>query len=188
MLSIERLSMAEYSLDMKYWMFSVIMGVALTGCAQVEGLFDREAASAPAASNDSADAEQAGAQSDDSAQTATVSVATARTADGFDTSTNAERAEAVAAAQTTSGAAELGTTIASLGAPTEPGFWLKTPLTDRPGKGRVDYPDKGTSVVVDLIPLDVSPGAGSQISLAAMRLIEADLTGLPEVRVFRLPE
>src|SRR6056297_1331244 len=111
-----------------------------------------------------------------------------RTAEGFDTSTEAQRAEAVAAAQTTGGAVDLGVTIASLGAPTEPGFWLKTPLADQAGKGRVDYPEKGTSVVVDLIPLDASPGAGSQISLAAMRLIEADLNGLHELRVFRLPD
>ncbi|MCZ7675957.1 MAG: hypothetical protein M5U35_08950 [Roseovarius sp.] len=40
-------------------------------------------------------------------------------------------------------------------------------------------------MAVDLIPLDAAPGAGSRISLAAMRLIEADLTALPELRVFR---
>jgi len=164
------------------------MGVTLAGCAQVEGLFDPDAAKAPAASGDTAGAEQAAAAPDDPAQATRDPGATVRTADGFDTTTNAERAEAVATAQTTGGAAELGLTIASLGAPTEPGFWLKTPLADRPGKGRVDYPEKGTSVVVDLIALDASPGAGSQISLAAMRLIEADLTALPELRVFRLPK
>jgi len=70
------------------------------------------------------------------------------------------------------------------GAAADPGIWMKTPLVDSPGKGRVEYPAKGTTVAVDLIPLDAEPGSGSQLSLAAMRLLEADLTGLPEVRVF----
>lgn len=110
--------------------------------------------------------------------------ANARTADEFDTTTDAERAAAVEAAQGGSGDRDLGTTVASLGAAAEPGFWMKTPLVDAPGKGRVEYPAKGTSVAVDLIPIEGDPGSGSQMSLAAMRLLEADLTGLPEVRVF----
>lgn len=110
--------------------------------------------------------------------------ANATTAEEFDTTTQAERTAAVAQAQSSGGARDLGVTIASLGAVTEPGIWIKTPLVRAPGKGRVDYPAKGTSVSVDLLPLDGDPGAGSRLSLAAMRLLEADLTGLPEVRVF----
>ncbi|SLN49138.1 hypothetical protein ROA7450_02422 [Roseovarius albus] len=106
----------------------------------------------------------------------------------FDTTTATARAEAVKEAETSNGAKFLGNTIASLGAPTEPGIWMKTSLVKSQVKGRVDYPAKGTSVVVELVPLEASKGAGSQISLAAMRLIEADLTGLPEVKVYQLPE
>ncbi len=109
--------------------------------------------------------------------------ANAQTADEFDTTTEAERTAAVQAPQG-GGERALGSTIATLGAVSEPGIWIKTPLVKAAGKGRVEYPAKGTSVAVDLIPLDAEPGSGSQLSLAAMRLLEADLTGLPEVRVF----
>ena len=109
----------------------------------------------------------------------------ARTAEQFDTTTAEERTAAVTAAQAASAERDLGVTIASLGAVAEPGIWMKTPLVSAPAKGRVDYPAKGTSVVLDLIPLEGERGAGSQLSLAAMRLLEANLTDLPEVRVFR---
>src|SRR6056297_2569014 len=46
----------------------------------------------------------------------------------------------------------LGTTVASLGDPTEAGLWLKTPLVDLPGPGRVTT-EGGASTKVDLIPL-----------------------------------
>lgn len=108
----------------------------------------------------------------------------ARTVDEFDTTSEAERAQAVAEAAVPSGERNLGLSVASLGAVTEPGIWLKTPLISAPSRGRVEFPDKGTSVAVDLIPIDGEPGSGSRISLAAMRLIEADLTSLPEIRVY----
>ena len=74
--------------------------------------------------------------------------AAARTVEEFDTTTAAERAEAAAGTGATE--ADLGVTIASLGAAAEPGFWLKTPLVDAPAKGRVVYPATGQSVDVDL--------------------------------------
>ncbi|WP_171054546.1 D-galactarate dehydratase [Roseovarius arcticus] len=107
----------------------------------------------------------------------------ARTVEQFDTTSAADKA---AAAQPAAGGTALGTTIASLGAPGEPGFWLKTPLVKKPGPGRVVYPANGKSVKVDLIPLGGDAGAGSRMSLAALRVIEAPLTGLPEVQVFSL--
>jgi hypothetical protein len=76
----------------------------------------------------------------------------------------------------------LGTSIATLGSPTDPGIWLKTPLVSEVSQGRIEY--NGTSVNVELRPSGGAQGAGSQISLAAMRLIEAPLTGLPEVTVY----
>ena len=77
----------------------------------------------------------------------------------------------------------LGTTTASLGDPNEPGFWVKTPLVTSPQSGRVVYVNSGRSVQVQLIPAG-SAGGGSQISVAAMRLLEAPLTGLPELVVY----
>ncbi|WP_113912589.1 hypothetical protein [Roseovarius dicentrarchi] len=108
---------------------------------------------------------------------------TARTVTEFDTTTAADKAAAAAPA---AGGRDLGLTIASLGAAGEPGFWLKTPLVSAPGPGRVVYPANGKSVKVDLIPITGEAGAGSRMSLAALRVIDAPLTGLPELRVFSL--
>ncbi|MEQ8900009.1 MAG: hypothetical protein RID11_06555 [Roseovarius sp.] len=83
---------------------------------------------------------------------------------------------------------DLGLTVASLGTATEPGLWLKTPLVDAPGRGRVTYPVNGKTVEVDLIPLDAPRGAGSRLSLAGFQALGAPLTGLPEVRVTGLGE
>lgn len=106
----------------------------------------------------------------------------ARTAEQFDTTTQAEREAATA--PVVSAERSLGTTVASLGAPTEPGFWLKTPLVSAEGPGRVVYPVTGKSVAVTLIPIEGPVTAGSRLSLSALRLLEAPLTGLPEVEVY----
>lgn len=106
----------------------------------------------------------------------------AQTAEALDTTTKSERA---AAAAPQAGGERLGSTIASLGDPTEAGFWLRTPLVKAPAKGRIETRG-GASVAVDLLPLEGSPGAGSQISLAAMRMLGLSLTDLPELSVFRL--
>ncbi|MDP5360728.1 MAG: D-galactarate dehydratase, partial [Paracoccaceae bacterium] len=106
---------------------------------------------------------------------------TAVTVEQFDTTTQEERAAAAVTTQTP-GDQELGSTIASLGPPTEPGIWLKTPLVTALTAGRVTY--QGKSINIELRPSGGAPGSGSQISLAAMRLIEAPLTGLPELTVF----
>lgn len=105
----------------------------------------------------------------------------ARTVEDFDTTTVQDRAEAVGATPDSS-ERQLGVTIASLGSPVEPGIWFKTPLVVATTQGRIDY--NGKSVVVELRPSGGAAGSGSQISLAAMRLIEAPLTGLPEVTVY----
>jgi len=110
----------------------------------------------------------------------------ARTAEALDTTSAEDRERALAQGGVSdAGDTDLGLTIASLGAVAEPGLWLKTPLVDAPAKGRVAYEETGAAVAVELLPLDAEPGAGSQLSLAAMRLIGADLTALPELRVFR---
>ena len=106
--------------------------------------------------------------------------AAARTVEEFDTTTEADRAAAVAAPV---GGQQLGTTIASLGSPTEPGIWLRTGLVTELVQGRVEF--QGVSVNVELRPSGGPASAGSQISLAAMRLLGAPLTGLPELVVYR---
>lgn len=78
----------------------------------------------------------------------------------------------------------LGRTIASLGDPNKPGFWIETPLARQSGKGRVRYDKSGRTIKVDLIPIPGEPTAGSRLSLAAMKLLDAPLAGLPEVVVF----
>lgn len=105
---------------------------------------------------------------------------TARTVEQFDTTSAEDRAAAVT--PPIGGERRLGTTVASLGSPTDPGIWFKTPLVSEVTQGRVEY--NGNSVIVELRPSGGAQGTGSQISLAAMRLIEAPLTGLLEVTVY----
>jgi hypothetical protein len=103
--------------------------------------------------------------------------------DEFDTTTAEDRAAALAqpASATVS---LLGTTIVSLGPPTDPGIWIETPLVSAVQMGRVDYAPAGTSVAIELRPSGGAAGSGSQISLAAMRLLEIPLTALAEVSVY----
>ena len=101
----------------------------------------------------------------------------ARTVAQFDTTTAQERAAAMASSEA-AGETRLGTTIATLGSPADPGIWLKTPLVTERLLGRVDY--NGTSVNLELRPSGSEAGSGSQISLPAMRLLDAPLTGLLE--------
>jgi hypothetical protein len=109
--------------------------------------------------------------------------ATARTEAEFDTTTPEEQA----AAQTmpTAGSERaLGTTVASLGAPSEPGFWLKTPLVEAQEEGRVYYPPSGKSVRVTLLPIEGPATAGSRMSLPTLRLLGVPITALAEIEVF----
>ena len=114
--------------------------------------------------------------------------ASARTVEEFDTTTPEARAVAAApavpAAPARTGDGRLGTTVASLGAADDPGFWIKTPLVKERQSGRLYYAATGRNVQVQLIPLDGSSASGSQVSLAAMRLLDAPLTGLPEIVVY----
>ncbi|MCK0094941.1 D-galactarate dehydratase [Yoonia sp. F2084L] len=110
---------------------------------------------------------------------------TAVTAEQFDTTSQAERDAAVVTEEPTGDDQALGTTIASLGPPAEPGIWLKTPLVTALTAGRVEY--QGKTINIELRPSGGAAGSGSQMSLAAMRLIEAPLTSLPEVTVYGAP-
>ncbi len=105
------------------------------------------------------------------------------TAEQFDTTSAAER-DAAAEAPPVSSEVRLGTTIASLGNPSDPGFWAETGLVDKVTAGRLEYPQAGTSVKVELRPSGGAPSSGTRVSLPALRVLEAPLTALPELVVF----
>ncbi|AKO97549.1 hypothetical protein MALG_02385 [Marinovum algicola DG 898] len=150
--------------------------VVLAGCAELSAPFQQRErqADAPAGVSDT----------DGAPETAAAPPADAASEAAFDTTSAEERARA-AAAPSEAGAQSLGTTVASLGDPTRSGFWLETPLVDAPAQGRVEYSETGKSAQVELIPIDGAATAGSRISLPAMRLLGAPLTGLVTLRVFR---
>ncbi len=107
----------------------------------------------------------------------------ATTQEALDTTTKEQRQKAAAPATPEARAKLLGITVASLGSPTEPGFWLKTPLVKSETSGRVTNKKNGKSSAVTLIPIDGPVTGGSRLSLPAMRLIEASLTELAELEV-----
>ena len=105
----------------------------------------------------------------------------ANTADALDTTTPEQRAAATQ--PSAGGGRSLGTTVVTLGSATEPGLWIKTPLVQAEAQGRVTNPATGQSSAVTLIPKAGEATAGSQMSLAALRLIGASLTDLTTVEV-----
>jgi hypothetical protein len=138
----------------------------LAGCGDMMQTFRGDRAAAPVAAP-----EAVGPPS-------TLPVPLAGSPEALDTTTDAEKAAALAAPAPT-GAAALGSVIVSLGAVAEPGFWLRSSLVTAPGKGRVETAG-GQSVAVDLLP-----GTGSaQLSLPAYRALGLGLTDLVEVKVF----
>jgi hypothetical protein len=107
----------------------------------------------------------------------------AKTQESLDTTTKEQRKQAAAPATAKANTKLLGTTVASLGSPTEPGFWLKTPLVKTETNGRVTNKANGKSSAVTLIPIEGPVTGGSRLSLPAMRLIEASLTELTALEV-----
>ena len=170
---------------MRILVISGAMALALAGCAQIGGLADRVGLGGGASADPAAPADPFVSNPPEAALAPETAApppsSTARTAEALDTTTPEQRAAATAApAEPVS---DLGTTVVSLGAPTEPGLWLKTPLVDSEVQGRVTNPANGKSSLVTLIPLDGPATAGSRMSLAAMRLIDLSLTDLTEVQV-----
>ena len=104
----------------------------------------------------------------------------ARTVDQFDTTSDADKAAALAV-DDTAPVKDLGTTLATLGPPAEPGIWLKTPLVSALTMGVVSY--KGKDAKMELRPSGGAAGSGSQISLAAMQTLGIPLTEIAEVSV-----
>ena len=105
-----------------------------------------------------------------------------RTVDDFDRVSAEERQAAIAPPSAAAGS--IGSTIASLGDPGRPGFWMETPLVRSPTRGSVLYRPRGRRLNLDLIPIDGPASGGSRLSLSAMRMLDAPLTGLPRVDVF----
>lgn len=117
------------------------------------------------------------------ATTAAVPRPTARTAAELNTTTQEQRTAAASAPATQQ--QKLGNTVASLGDPTQPGFWVKTPLVSAEADGRIVNPANGKSAKVRLIPLAGPASGGSQVSLPALQLIGVSLTDLPTIEVYR---
>lgn len=158
---------------MKKLFFLTVLGSALAACNVVpDGLFGQRERPQPVIQT---------APVPDEGEVPT----DATTAEEFDTTSEDDRAAALEGAASTGGETDLGTTIATLGDVTQTGFWVKTPLVNEASKGRAEVTQSGKAVAVDLIPLEGEPGAGSRISLAAMRLLEVDLTALAELRIYR---
>lgn len=80
-----------------------------------------------------------------------------------------------------SGTDALGTTIASLGDPAQPGLWMETPLVSTEQTGTARY--QGTTVTLTLKPSGGAEGSGSRLSVLAMQALGAPLTDLVEVSV-----
>ncbi len=164
--------------------FSLILPLlalsALTACTQTSTMTSgtRESQKAPAGGESASAAVVAAATT-----AAPIPRASAKTAAQFDTTTSAQKA--AAAAPPAKAETKLGATVASLGDPTQPGFWIKSPLVKAAGKGRIVNPANGKSAKVDLQPLGGPASAGSQVSLPALQLIGVSLTDLPTIEVYQ---
>ncbi|SDE16403.1 hypothetical protein [Ruegeria marina] len=75
-------------------------------------------------------------------------------------------------------------TIAGLGDPTVPGRWMETSLVSQERNGRVVLRKTGAMANVTLIPVAGDPGAGSRLSLEAMRALLAPIDQLVELDVY----
>ncbi len=88
----------------------------------------------------------------------------------------------IASAGVTAGYTRRASTVASLGDPSQSGLWMETPLVDSPQTARVRSP-RGTEVTLILRPIGGDTGAGSRLSIDAMRALGLPLTELVEVQV-----
>lgn len=107
----------------------------------------------------------------------------ANTVEEFDTTTEEDR-EAALATPAATGEINLGSTLATLGDPADPGIWMSTPLVDQLVMGRVEVVATGKSITIELRPSGGEPGSGSSLSLPAMGLLEIPLTAIEEVIVY----
>ena len=156
------------------------LSIGLAGCTDA-GLFGQsrsrpQATAAPAAASTAA--------ASTAATRAPVPAPAARASAEALNTTTAEQRAAAAAPPKAAAETRLGTTVASLGDPTQPGFWIKTPLVSEIGMGRIVNPATGKSAKVELQPLS-GGGTGSQVSLPALQLLGVSLTDLPTLEVYK---
>jgi hypothetical protein len=147
-----------------------LLGLSLSGCGLVDRLRGRAEAPPPEAPLDAMATEIA-------APVATTPLDTpGQTVAELDTTTEAERAAALAAPAT---GGELGRVVVALGSPAETGLWVQTALVTTVTQGRITGPG-GQSLAVEL-----RPGTGAALmSLAAYQALGIGLTELPEITVF----
>jgi hypothetical protein len=104
--------------------------------------------------------------------------ARAVSAAALDTTTEAEKAAALAAPPA-GGERVLGKTVVALGPPAEQGLWLSSELVTAVTQGRIETA-AGRSLALELRP----GTGGALLSLAAFQALGLSLTELPEVTVF----
>lgn len=114
-------------------------------------------------------------------KTLAIGASAAQDVANLDTTNSTEKAQAAAPR---AGGQRLGTTVASLGDPSQAGFWVKTPLVRSETSGRVVNPANGKSANVRLIPLGGPASGGSQVSLPALQMLGVSLTDLPTLEVY----
>lgn len=91
-------------------------------------------------------------------------------------------AEAPLPATSTVGWAGPRRVVAGLGDPNTPGRWLETPLVETEVTGRVVVPRTGAQAYITLVP--GPDGAGSRLSLDAMRALLVPFDELVELEVY----
>ncbi|WP_436399487.1 hypothetical protein [Roseobacter sp. S98] len=173
----------DREIPLKRVFLALVLTVAVGGCEQLQRLEQRVnlelgGSGLPELTASEA-SEPIGA---DGVADALVPATGVQTAASLDRSSDAERS---AARRVSSAGTALGETVASLGNPAEQGFWLKTPLVTVETKGVVTDRTTGRSASVTLLPIDGPATAGSRISLAALRVLEAPLTALVTLSVRR---
>jgi hypothetical protein len=102
----------------------------------------------------------------------------AATAAALDTTTEAERAAALAVPASGDERA-LGAVVVALGPPAEQGLWLSTALVSEAVQGRIE------TAAGQSLALELRPGTGGALlSLAAFQALGLSLTELPQVTVY----
>ncbi len=105
--------------------------------------------------------------------------------DALDVVSSQDRENAMATADVDA-LRKLGTVVGSLGNPAEVGFWVKTGFVSEPKAGQITNLATGDSVNVDLFPRTGATDA-AEVSLSALRAINAPLAGLSKFDLFVRP-
>lgn len=162
--------------------FVFILPVALLGCADIPLLDRLPGQGADTVAAPTPDAAPAPLPAPQTAVVNSPLAGPSASPASLDTVSEADKQAARAAAETNAAGGELGTVTVALGAPTEPGLWVKSALVteDTPGTVRTG---SGESIAVTLRPL--GGAGGPQISLSALQALSLPLAGLHPVTLSR---